>query len=218
MAAHSAQNSQAKCPEVGHDVKVSNLWTLRDFWEWLCPGYTDRNTRSYAIANAAFASYAGIMHLRDFKMELEAGSTAENPCVGLWAKPYMTTESYTYLGALISRKSFDVVTQKRSPPQQHRDVSSQKTTRETVVLEKLKTVSKSKSADQFSPERLADAMAMCERKWVHFQGSEGKLEPDMLLLPHELAAKMSTQSVQSMQSASSSSSVSKGQKKTQKGL
>ena len=102
-AAHAMKESNAKSPVVGHDVKVSNLWTLRDFWEWLCLGYTDKKTRGHALTNAAFTSYAGIRHLRDFKMELEVGSTAENPSVGLWAKPYMTTEQYTYLGMFHTR-------------------------------------------------------------------------------------------------------------------
>ena len=152
-AAHARQDSHAKCPVVGHDVIVSNLWSLRDFWEWLCPGYTDEKTRGHALANAAFTSYAGIRHLRDFKIQLEAGSTDDNPSVGLWAKPYMTSKEYTYLGTLLSRKSVDTVTRNRSPAQQCREVSSQKTTRETKVLKHFCSLSPKASMQTNSPQR-----------------------------------------------------------------
>ena len=192
-AAHARQESNAKCPVIGHDVIVSNLWNLRDFWEWLCPGYTDEKTRGHALANAAFTSYAGIRHLRDFKIQLEAGSTDENPSVGLWAKPYMTSKEYTYLGTLLSRKSVDMVTRNRSPAQQCREVSSQKTTRETKVLTHFRSLTRGQYADQFSLERLADAIALCERDWQHFKDSEGELGPDWKRLPHELAAELRPQ-------------------------
>jgi hypothetical protein len=65
---------------------VSDLWQIRDFWEWLAPGYSKAAGREQALANAAFTSYTGLRKLRDFKMELESGSTAANPKVGLWAK------------------------------------------------------------------------------------------------------------------------------------
>ena len=203
-AAHARHDTKAKCPEVGHDVMVSNLWSLRDFWEWLCPGYTDEKTRSHALANAAFTSYAGIKHLRDFKIQLEPGSADDNPSVGLWAKPYMTSTEYTYLGTLLSRKSVDTVTRNRTVPQQCRDVSSQKTTREAKVLEKFQSLMRGQYADQFSPEKLADAIAFCERNWQHFRNSEGELGLDWKILPHELAAKM--RSERSMPSSSSASS------------
>ena len=204
-AAHARQDSHAKCPVVGHDVIVSNLWSLRDFWEWLCPGYTDEKTRGHALANAAFTSYAGIRHLRDFKIQLEAGSTDDNPSVGLWAKPYMTSKEYTYLGTLLSRKSVDTVTRNRSPAQQCREVSSQKTTRETKVLKHFHSLTRGHYADQFSPARLADAIALCERDWQHFKDSAGELGPDWKRLPHELGAELRSQ--RSVPSSSSSSSV-----------
>ena len=205
QAAHVTTDSHAKCPVVGHDVMVSNLWDLRDFWEWLCPGYTDQKTRDHALANAAFTSYGGIRHLRDFKMELESGDP-DNPSIGLWAKPYMTTKDYTYLGTILSRKSVDMVVRKRLPPQQCRDVSTQKTTRETNVLKHFVSLIKGHYQNQFSEERLADAIAFCKRDWQHFQGSGGELGPDWKMLPHELRAKM-----QSMQSVPSSSSTSPSQ-------
>ena len=217
-AAHAIRDSKAKRLVVGHNVKVSNLWTLRDFWEWLCPGYTSPRTRNHALSNAAFASYAGIRHLRDFKMELEAGSTAENPSVGLWAKPYMTSPEYTYLGTLISRRSFESVTRKQPPPQQSRDISAQKTTREANVLKKFHALRKSNYAEQLSSERLADAIAMCERDWQHFKDSEGERQADMMMLPHELAMKMKAMDSASSSSAGPASLESDGQRSAERAV
>ena len=124
----------------------------------------------------------------------------------------MTTENNTYLGTLISRKSFGSVTKNRPPPQQCRDVSSQKTIREATVLERRQSVGRGKYADQFTPERLAGAIAISERNWQHFSDSAGALAPGMQLLPHEFAAKMSVQSVRSTRSSSSSCLTSEGQK------
>ena len=45
-------------PIVGHDIQVSNAWELRDFWEWLAPGYSDESTREHALKHAAFASFS----------------------------------------------------------------------------------------------------------------------------------------------------------------
>ena len=112
-------------------------------------------------------SYAGIRHLRDFKMELEQGSTPDNPKVGLWGKPYMTSPEYTYLGTLISRSSFDAVTQKQPPPSQCRDVSDQKTTRETKVLQRLLKLTKGEFSEHTSdPLRAHGQCSLCPTRPV----------------------------------------------------
>ena len=42
-AAHeNAGDPKQLRPVVGHDIKVSNLFEVRDFWEWLAPGYTEK--------------------------------------------------------------------------------------------------------------------------------------------------------------------------------
>ena len=67
--AHDQMRNQEQLrPVVGHDVKVSNLWEVRDFWEWLAPGYSLPRTRGHALANAAFTSYSGLSQFRDFRM------------------------------------------------------------------------------------------------------------------------------------------------------
>ena len=178
-------------PLVGQDVTVSDLFQVRDFWEWLAPGYTDPKKRPYALAHAAFASFGNLSGYRDFLMKLEPGSTKANPKVGLWAKAYMSTAEYEYIGTLISRESFDTVTKECPiPPLQARDVSAQKKTREAETLAGLQKAAKGKYKEQFSFARLSDAIASSERNWSHFQEMPSALPPQVLQLPSELAAEM----------------------------
>ena len=67
------------------------------------------------------------------------------------------------------------------------DVTLSKASRETEVARHLRSVSKGPFAEQFSEERLSDAIAMCDRSWDHFKQSSGELLAWALRLPHELA-------------------------------
>ena len=190
-AAHTSSGDQdAKHPVVGHDVKVSNLWELRDFWEWLAPGYTLESTRPYALANAAFSYFSSLQGYRDFLVRVEVGSTPQNPKVGLWAKAYMTSKDYEYMGTLLTKESFDSVTRGRAPPMQAREVAECKTSREENCKKGLKKASRGPYAVQFPPERVADGIAMCERRWDHFKSSKGALTSKLQRLPAELAAEL----------------------------
>ena len=80
------------------------------------------------------------LRARDFLLEKTAESTEENPAVGLWAKPYMTSEKYEFLGTLLTRKSFQCVAQGKQPPMQKRDISDSKTEHEDKVVQKLDAV------------------------------------------------------------------------------
>ena len=187
-ASHIAsKDAQSMRPLAGHHVNVSNLWSVRDYWEWLCPGYSQEKSRNHALANAAFASYPGLCKFRDFKLELEEGSTEANPRVGLWAKVYMTSPTYEYLGTIMTLESYKAVTRNMPPPLQARVVSDSKNTREDKVVQKLRSVSRGLFAEQFPESRLSDAIAMCERRWDHFKESGGELSASALRLPHELA-------------------------------
>jgi hypothetical protein len=55
-------------PIGGHGVKVSDLWEVLDFWEWLAPGCSSLRARGHAVANAAFARYIGLGKFRDFRI------------------------------------------------------------------------------------------------------------------------------------------------------
>ena len=39
-------------PEMGHKVLVSNLWEVRDIWNWLAPGWSDPSTKEEARPGA----------------------------------------------------------------------------------------------------------------------------------------------------------------------
>jgi tryptophan 2,3-dioxygenase len=43
---------EAARPEMGHDVLVSNLWEVRDLWDWLAPGCNDPATKEAARPDA----------------------------------------------------------------------------------------------------------------------------------------------------------------------
>ena len=186
----SSGDQEEQNPVVGHDVKVSNLWEVRDFWEWLAPGYTEKTTRPYALANAAFSYFSSLHGYRDFQVKLEVGSTPQNPKVGLWAKAYMTSHNYEYLGTLLTKESFESVTRGRAPPMQDREVAECKTSREESCKKDLKKVSTGRYALQFPPERVADGIAVCERRWEHFSSSKGALTPMLQRLPAQLAAEL----------------------------
>ena len=57
-------------------------------------------------------------------------------------------------------------------------------------MKSLHQVSNGKYARHLFPERVADGIAMCERRWEHFSNSKGALAPSLQLLPHELAAEL----------------------------
>ena len=59
-------------------------------------------------------------------------------------------------------------------------------------MDRLRRVARGEYKEQFSEERLADAIAMCQRDWSHSAESSGSMPSDgsRQWLPHELAAKM----------------------------
>ena len=177
-AAHTmGKHSQcAEKPLVGRNVNVFNLWEVRDFWEWLVPGYTNDTTRQQALTMGAFVAFGKFQNYRDFMVELIAGSTEGNPTVGLWAKPYMTSEKYEYLGTLLTRNSFDSVTKGKKPVLQTREVSDTKLENEKRTMKQLDAVLRSEFSAQFKG-KLSDAYAICKRDWDYFKNSSGELTP-----------------------------------------
>jgi hypothetical protein len=187
---------------------VNDLWEVRDFWEWLAPGYTNTKTREYALSHAAFVSFGSLRKYRDFKMELEGDSTPENPKVGLWAKAYMSSKTFEYLGTLLSRQSVDAVTSGRLLEAQDREVSEQKTKRETETKKDLLAVARGKYRDHFSASRLADAIAVCDRNWGHFNNGLGKLTEQQQWTPIQLARDMRAKGLRAQSRTSKSNTVS----------
>ena len=58
------------------------------------------------------------------------------------------------------------------------------------TLQKLERLTRGPYAEQFSQERLADAMAICREDWDHFRNSAGAIPADRQWLPGHLAAIM----------------------------
>jgi hypothetical protein len=101
------RRSTAPVPLMGPDVQVSNLWHVRNFWEWLFPGHaTDKD---FACRGSAVV-YEGMARFHDFELRLEEGA-AEDRQVGLWAKQYMSTPSYHYVGTLTTMSMYKAIVQ-----------------------------------------------------------------------------------------------------------
>ena len=66
---------------MGPDVQVSNLWAVRDFWEWLFPGYS-QNPKS-ATSAGAIIYYEGINNFRDFEFRKEFAEQSGDVAVGM---------------------------------------------------------------------------------------------------------------------------------------
>jgi hypothetical protein len=137
--------------------------------------------------------YDRLSSYHDFLIQKEDGSTADNVRVGLWAKRYMSDPDDTreYLGTLVTTQMFNAVVGDRLPSVSHAESNTgQKRRREDAVLKKLIQVTKGEFRAQFSKERLADAIALCQRDWPHFDNRLGSMPSDgrRSMLPRQLGA------------------------------
>jgi len=182
----SAENSQAKPSSLmGHDVLVSSLWSLRDFWEWMVPNYHDIKDRQRALSNGSLVNFDRLTSYHDFVIRRDGDNS-----VGLWAKEYMSDpdDKLFYLGTLINRKLADPVIGGKEPPAASSSTMPQKVEHDGDTLKKLTAVTKGTYKEQFSAARLADALAICRRDWAHFDGRPCSLPAHRRYLPHQLAA------------------------------
>lgn len=183
-----AQKARRPCTMMGHDVLVSNLWHVRDFWEWLAPGR--KEDADEALSRAAFVAYDRLSDYHDFLVQLEPGSTGANRRVGLWAKRYMSdpAAAYLYLGTLTSFEMFRTMVGDRVPEFLAESKREAKTSTEQEALKHFLALSKGPFREQFTPERLADAIAICQRDWAYFRNSSGTMPADgrRTMLPGQL--------------------------------
>ena len=145
--AHQVRKSPADRPLMGHSVMVTNLWNVRDFWQWLSPGrQSDDNNKS----RAAYVTYTNIQQYRDFTIQLEttenSGTAVKGPAdisVGLWAKQYMSDpdSKLQYVGTLTTRKMYDAVVGDTVPQMAALTSRPKKVSKEEVVLEKARKLS-----------------------------------------------------------------------------
>ena len=101
---------------MGHDVMVSNMWNVRDIWEWLAPGYHENS--GLALSQGAFVCYDQLSAWHDFLIKKESSDS-----VGLWTKQYMSDghDEYIYLGTLTNRKMVNLVVGDNQPCQAAND-------------------------------------------------------------------------------------------------
>lgn len=178
-------------PIMGPDVLVSNLWVIRDFWDWMFPGY-HKNSKE-ATQRGAIVYYERLQHYRDFKLQREQSDPGEVK-VGLWAKKFMSdpVEEYVYMGTVTTWKLYQNIIQNRRPKSQASTDKERRKERSNEVLDGLKKASKGMFKEQYET-RLVDAIAVCEERWSHFDNSSGALPQHgrRQWLPAELAIDMS---------------------------
>ncbi len=145
---------------------MSNLWSIRNFWEWLAPGIGVN--RDSGLASAAFITYENLSNYRDFLIQQEqqssTGSARSVGSVGLSAKQFMTDPDYTYMGTLTNHAMFHAVVT-GVPPATELTVSPQKTRREAAVRKVFERLQKGPYQEQFSPARLADVRTPAQLFW-----------------------------------------------------
>lgn len=180
--------SEAKAGSLmGHNVLVSLLWEVRDYYEWLAPGYRDPAQKKEAMSRAAFVCYDKLSGFHDFLIRKD-----KNGSVGLWGKQYMSDpdSAMQFIGTLTDRQLVRDVVGSRVPPAAPESDASQKCDVDKGFLSKLKGLTTGKFKDQFSAARMSDAVAICSRNWDHFKDLPHSLPPHRRLLPSELAMKL----------------------------
>ena len=145
-----------------------------------------------ALSRGAFVAYNRISDYHDFVLQLEPTATTSNRRVGLWAKRYMSDpdSDLQYLGTMTTRELFDTVVGDRLPGFLPETARNQKLEVETKAKKEFNKVAHGPFKDQFSTQRLADAMALCDRCWGHFAAADGQMPADgsRQWLPRQLGA------------------------------
>jgi len=192
---------EPKNPIMGRDVLVTNLWHVRDIWEWLMPG-KDSST-------AAFVSYENLQAYRDFTIMLEPNSSPNDVRVGLWAKQFMSDpdDKLIYIGTLLTTKLWQSVAAGKKPGVAAMTSRAEKTAKEAERLAAARAMVTGKYGGQYSAERMADCIAMLARNWQHFDRCAGNATGDMLMLPHELAEKIKRSRVEPLEPSEPESAV-----------
>ena len=184
----SSATREATKALMGADVLVSNLWEVRDFWEWLFPGHSKRDKESFARGAGIY--YENVKGFHDFTLRRLRGIDGEVQ-VGLWGKRYMSGPTLRFLGTLTTWNLYTRVTQNKEPQIAPRQTSEGKSAdRWGSILDQLQKLTKGPFAEQFSEERLADAMAICREDWGHFRNSSGAQPEKHRWMPKYLAAVM----------------------------
>jgi hypothetical protein len=200
--ASRTKKTQPKNPLMGRDVQVTNLWEVRDFWQWLMPGHgVAGKSGQLAPTMAAFVSYENLQSYRDFVIALEpssadpedyvsGGQAGQDVRVGLWAKQFMSDpdDKLKFVGTLCTSRMYAAVAADSVPKVAVLTSSVGKVAKEGLRLKLARKLSTGKYCGQFSPARMADCIAMLSHDWAHF--AEPSVFEGISDLPHELAKRL----------------------------
>ena len=142
-------------PSMGPGVCVTNLWDVRDFWEWLWPGH--RANKAEALCHGGIAFYEKIAGYHDFELRRDV-SEPRCPKVMLWAKRYMYSPTYELIGTPTTW-AIDKELIKRMPRGFEQGVSKAENAAES--LNKLEKLSTGAFKTERSPARLAFGRRHC---------------------------------------------------------
>jgi hypothetical protein len=119
----------------------------------------------------------------------EPGKDSHDISVGMWAKQFMSSSTYQYMGTITTFKLYKAVVKGTLPKYATETDKEARIAHNTKVLKDLKSLATGKFRDQFA-HRLQDAIALCEHNWGHFAGSAGKIPAERLQVPAELFLRM----------------------------
>ena len=138
-----SNESTSARPIMGPDVMVTNLWEVRDMWEWMWPGY--RKSKEDAFSHGAVVYYEKISPYHDFELRRDT-TDVNNPKVELWAKKYMSSLSYEHVGTLTTWKLFKNVMRAMPTSTEETNKRSEKA---DAALDKLEKLTKGNVKQQF---------------------------------------------------------------------
>ena len=140
--------------------------------------------REEASQRGAIIYYENLSHYRDFVFRREPAKDSNDVSVGMWAKQFMSSSTYTYVGTITTYKLYKSIVKGR-PRLATETNKDARITHNSKILNQLRSLATGKFRDQFA-HRLHDAIALCEHNWGHFADSIGKTPAERLEVPFEL--------------------------------
>ena len=142
-----------------------------------------------ASRRGAVVYYENLSHYRDFVFRRELGRDSHDVSVGMWAKQFMSSSTYQYMGTVTTWKLYKAIVKGRTPKHAAETDKEMRIAHNSKVLKELKSLATGKFQDQFA-HRLHDAIALCEHNWGHFAQSSGQIPTGRLQVPVELFLRM----------------------------
>ena len=205
MGSTGSSEASMEKPLMGKEVTVSNLWEVRDFWEWLFPGHSENPKE--ATSRGAVVYYTGLAQYRDFKLVRVVG---EDTRVDLWAKPYMSSKTYKFVGTLTTLSLYQAVVRQEGPRVTKAEVGEDRQKTNSKQEHALEKLARGPWKEQFTTERLADALAVCRQDWSHFAQSAGAMPRARSMMPAALGKALASQGLRAQRPQSTPPSVSWG--------